>query len=99
MPRCRRTRLTKPRQFPKQLIYNPSWIESPKLPLVRDMVEDFVSKEFLEVKRSIHDVEKEWTEDDPMGTGKTFKEEFLRVRHYPPADQRRLCHAHRQCPF
>jgi hypothetical protein len=26
------------------------------------------------------DVEKEWTKDDPMETGKSFEEEFLRAR-------------------
>ncbi|KAH6637210.1 hypothetical protein F5144DRAFT_487713 [Chaetomium tenue] len=51
------------------------------VPLVPDMLEEFVAKleKFLGVNKTIVNVEKEWTEDDPLGTGKTFEEEFLRT--------------------
>jgi hypothetical protein len=59
--------------------------KSPDLPQVCDMFEEFVAKleEFLGVSKSVVDVEKEWTKDDPMETGKSFEEEFLRARQTP----------------
>jgi hypothetical protein len=37
-------------------------------------------EEFLGMKRTDIDIEKMWSNDNPMKTGKSFEEEFLRVR-------------------
>lgn len=62
-------------------MYNPDWFESNTLPGAKAQADDFVKllEDFLGVQRTVINVKKQWTEDDPMGTGKTFEEEFLRV--------------------
>ncbi|KAK0610591.1 amidase signature domain-containing protein [Bombardia bombarda] len=70
---------TKTTAFPKQILYNPDWLKGSKLAEARSMLDDFVEKleEFLGVKKTVVDVESAWTEEDPMGTGKPFREQFL----------------------
>ncbi|XXG98833.1 hypothetical protein Hte_005163 [Hypoxylon texense] len=68
-------------QFPKRLVYNPGWSDDDNLPEAKAQFDAFVKKleEFLGVKRTIVDIEKQWTRDDPMKTGKSFEQEFLRT--------------------
>jgi hypothetical protein len=46
------------------------------------LFKEFVAKlrEFLGVDETLVNFEEEWTKDDPMGTGKTFEDEFIRAR-------------------
>jgi hypothetical protein len=37
-------------------------------------------REFLGVDETLANFEEDWTKDDPMGTGKTFEDEFIRAR-------------------
>jgi hypothetical protein len=68
-------------KYPKTFYYNSDWSDDPSLPTAKEIFDKFVFQleTFLGVKRIEVDVEDAWTKDNPMGTGRTFEEEFLRV--------------------